>query len=123
MKKLGIISIIVVFAMALLATGAFAGANSELIQAYINHDIKLTVNGAKFTPKDSDGNTLEPIIYNGSTYLPVRALTNAIGGSAVWDDKTQTVAIQVGPAADVPYKDIGSSSATVPPIVKPQSFI
>jgi hypothetical protein len=58
---------------------------------------------------------LEPIIYNGSIYLPVRALTNAIGGSATWDDKTQTVAIQVGPAADVPYKDAGSSPAAVPP--------
>jgi hypothetical protein len=46
-------------------------------------------------------------------------MTNAIGGSATWDDKTQTVAIQFGKGSDVPYKDIGSSPTTVPPAAVP----
>lgn len=30
--------------------------------------------GVKIEPKDATGETVEPFIYNGTTYLPVRAI-------------------------------------------------
>lgn len=40
---------------------------------------------------DSTGKKIEPFIYNGTTYLPVRAVGEAIGKEVHWDDGTKTV--------------------------------
>lgn len=54
-------------------------------------NIKLVIDGATITPKDANGSTVEPFIYNGTTYLPVRAVGNALGKQVSWDGKTKTV--------------------------------
>ena len=33
-------------------------------------NIKISVNGEIVTPRDANGNVVEPFIYNGTTYLP-----------------------------------------------------
>lgn len=53
--------------------------------------IKLVVDGVEVTPKDANGAVVEPFVYNGTTYLPVRAVGNAIGKQVGWDGTTQTV--------------------------------
>lgn len=53
--------------------------------------IKLVIDGVEVIPKDANGMTVEPFIYNGTTYLPVRAVGNAIGKQVSWDGDTQTV--------------------------------
>ena len=53
--------------------------------------IKLKVNGETVTPKDANGNPVEPFAINGTTYLPVRAVGNALGLDVGWDPATQTV--------------------------------
>ena len=53
--------------------------------------IKLVIDGIEITPKDANGTVVEPFIYNGTTYLPVRAVGNAIGKQVTWDGNTQTV--------------------------------
>ena len=42
-------------------------------------NIKIFMDGEEVTPKDGNGQSVEPFIYNGTTYLPVRAVSNAIG--------------------------------------------
>lgn len=54
-------------------------------------DIKLVVNGKEVTPKDANGKVVEPFAYNGTTYLPVRAVGEALGKSVRWDGETKTV--------------------------------
>lgn len=56
--------------------------------------IQIYVDGNLKKPVDANGNTVEPLIYNGTTYLPVRALTNMLTDKEVnWDGNTQTVYI------------------------------
>ena len=62
------------------------------IQVYYT-GIKLVVDGVQITPKDANGSTVEPFTYNGTTYLPVRAVGDAIGKQVRWDGNTQTVYI------------------------------
>ena len=54
-------------------------------------DIKLVVDGKTIVPKDANGNTVDPFIYNGTTYLPVRAVADALGVAVEWDPDTYTV--------------------------------
>jgi len=54
-------------------------------------DIKIMLNGNTITPKDANGNVVEPFIIDGTTYLPVRAVSEALGLNVGWDGETQTV--------------------------------
>ncbi len=75
-------------------TGGIAWAASEYRTVQIKfNNIKLVVDGKEVAPKDVNGEIVEPFIYNGSTYLPVRAIGNAIGKEVGWDGTTSTVYI------------------------------
>lgn len=54
-------------------------------------DIKIEMNDKKVTPMDANGNVVEPFAINGTTYLPVRAVGNAMGLNVDWDGATSTV--------------------------------
>jgi hypothetical protein len=90
------------------ATGAYAGANIEKISAYLNRDIGFMVNDKTWQPKDPDGKNLFPIVYNGSSYLPTRAIAEAIGAKIDWNGDTHTISITSATYesnAGIPYKD------------------
>ncbi len=83
----------VVLTSVLVSTvGVFASERvTEKIEVFYNN-IKLVVDGkpVKFG-KDTAGKQIEPLIYEGTTYLPVRAVGEALGKVVDWDGKTQTV--------------------------------
>lgn len=54
-------------------------------------DIKLVVDGVPISPKSANGTAAEPFIYNGTTYLPVRAVGEAVGRQVTWDGQSKTV--------------------------------
>ena len=56
-------------------------------------DIKLYVKGALITPKDGNNNAIEPFLYNGTTYLPIRAVGQALGEDVEWVSQTNSVYI------------------------------
>ncbi|GAA3400188.1 stalk domain-containing protein [Paenibacillus hodogayensis] len=73
------------------SAGVYAGANLETIQAYLNHTLTVKVNGVPAQLNDEQGNAIVPITYQGSTYLPVRAIANALGVAVDYDVATTTV--------------------------------
>lgn len=56
-------------------------------------DIQIVLNGEKIEPKDADGQTVEPFIYEGTTYLPVRAIGEALNLEVAWDEASKTVTL------------------------------
>jgi hypothetical protein len=81
-----------------LATGVYAAARNESISVFYNN-IRLIVNGELITPRDGLGNVVEPFIFNGTTFLPVRAVAEALGQNVEWDGATQTVYIGTRPGS------------------------
>ncbi len=62
--------------------------------------IKVVVDGKEvIMGKDLAGNKIEPFAYEGTTYLPVRAISEALGKTVQWDDATKTVFIGDGAIA------------------------
>lgn len=84
----------------LMIGGTFTIAKQATEKVDITYrDIKITLNGAEVTPTDANGAAVEPFILNGTTYLPVRAVANALGiDDVTWDDKTSTVGLIELPA-------------------------
>lgn len=84
---------------AILTSGvAYAKQFSETAELFYN-DIKISLNGQDVQPKDANGSYVEPFIINGTTYLPVRAVANALGVNVDWDGNTNTVILSSALAA------------------------
>lgn len=78
---------------AMLTSGVvFAKQISETAELFYNN-IKIYIDGGEIVPKDANGNVVEPFTMNGTTYLPVRAISNALGKDVEWDGVTQSVYI------------------------------
>ena len=73
------------------AAGAAAAGGLQEIKAYLNADITLKLDGEAQVLTDASGVRTYPITYNGTTYLPVRAVSNLLGIGVDWDGATQTV--------------------------------
>ena len=74
-----------------LVSGVTYAANTTTLYDVIANGVKIVVDGQKINPTDANGNKVEPIIYNGTTYLPVRAVASALGKAVYWDGPNYTV--------------------------------
>lgn len=72
---------------------ADAGAITQNVAATISTDITVTVDGVARTFTDVNGNVVYPMVYNGSIYLPLRAIGNLMGKSVNWNSATSTVTL------------------------------
>lgn len=89
MKK-AVSFIVAVVLLLSLSVAVFASTGTKTAQlAY--RDIKVSLDGRQFTPKDAAGNVVEPFIIDGTTYLPVRAVAEALNLNVEWDNATSTV--------------------------------
>ena len=81
-------------ALVLLCGSAVAASNIRTKNMEVNYmGIKLVVDGIEVTPKDANGTVVEPFVSAGTTYLPVRAVANALGKDVEWDGENMTVYI------------------------------
>lgn len=85
------------------ATGMFADTLVSTIQAELHKDLTIIVDGEKQTFQDANGAIVYPIMYNGTTYLPVRAIGGLMGKNVGWDGATQTITLKA------PTYDLGGS--------------
>lgn len=89
MKKLnhGLLTLLLTLALAGVAY-ATAGQKTATLDYT---DIKISLNGTEIVPKDANGNDVEPFAIEGTTYLPVRAVADALGLEVGWEQDTKTV--------------------------------
>ncbi|MCL1810374.1 MAG: stalk domain-containing protein [Clostridiales bacterium] len=86
--------IVIGFVVASLVFGGGALAlngNRNIEVTY--RDIKLFVEGTQLTPRDANNNIVEPFLYNGTVFLPVRAIGQAFGKDVEWAAQTSSVYI------------------------------
>ncbi len=69
---------------------AFGKEGIESLTA-VYRDIKIIVDGTTIDPRDVSGNSVEPFIANGTTYLPVRAVATAFNKQVSWDGDNNMV--------------------------------
>lgn len=89
-KRFSALAIAAVMAVS-LCTGAIAASNSQTIQALLSYDITIKYNGQAQQFKNAGGDNVFPIVYEGTTYLPVRAVANLVDLPVDWDGATNTV--------------------------------
>ena len=76
-----------------MVMGAAAVSQSRNVTATFRPDITLKVNGTAYTVRDTTGAQVSPLIYNGTTYLPLSSLGQLLDVNVSWDAATNTVNI------------------------------
>lgn len=76
----------------ILAVSAAAAEKGKTIVMQIDNPI-ITVDGVS---GNIDEDNTAPVIINERTYIPVRGLIEALGGSAQWDNNTKTAVLSYG---------------------------
>lgn len=74
----------------LTAGGAIAKSSFETIQVEYDN-IKVYKDNVLCELKDANGTVIEPFIYNGTTYMPVRGTANISGMDVTWEGSTKSV--------------------------------
>ena len=85
----GMLTMLLIMTMVVPAAATVGKVTKEL--EYRN--ISVTLDGKKLDLKDAKGNPVEPFMFEGTNYLPVRALAESLGLNVAWDGKTSTVVL------------------------------
>lgn len=88
-----------IVAVLLLSSLTVFGESIEKTIKVVYMGTKVYVNGKLADLKDAQGNKVEPFAYNGTNYLPVRAISEALKQNVDWDPKNN--AIWIGQRPDI----------------------
>ncbi|MDR0936909.1 MAG: NPCBM/NEW2 domain-containing protein [Oscillospiraceae bacterium] len=95
-----------------LSVPSLAASTTQMISVIFS-DMKLIIDGKQYTPKDSSGGEIKPLVYNGTTYLPLKAVAEAFGRVAAWDSVTQSAIIERATPLNPLLKDLKPSNMSV----------
>lgn len=95
----GIMTTVLLFG---LVGNAAASVAKQTVEIDYN-DIKVTLNEQPIALVDANGDAVEPFTINGTTYLPVRAVANALDLEVGWDGETSTVLLTTPEEARTVY--------------------
>lgn len=90
-KRMGAIALCAVLSTGLLS--ATAAAQGKDVTAYLSPDLSIVVDGSYRTFYNAVGQEVHPILYGGTTYLPIRAIGELMGKNVNWSQSTLTVSL------------------------------
>ena len=63
-------------------------------------NVNVYINGEYILPMDVNGNVVHPVLQDGTTYLPIRAISEAFNKEVSWEQETHTVILTTPPVKD-----------------------
>lgn len=100
-------AMIVIISVLLITTIPIAGESIQNSKYIVSDNIKIMIDGQEFIPKDVTGNIVEPFLYNGTTYVPIRAISEVYNKVVSWDGENSIVYITNKPYFFGPYPSDG----------------
>lgn len=89
-KITAIAATVSIFAGTIAVTALAFGSQRSIT---INDGVNVYMNGEKLEMTDVDGNSVSAFVYDGTTYLPARAISEANNKNVEWDGETGSVYI------------------------------
>lgn len=83
----GMLTMALLFSLVVSASAVYATVTKNLYY----QDVKVTLNGEPLDLRDVNGNNVDPFLMDGTNYLPVRAISEALGLDVDWNHNEKTV--------------------------------
>lgn len=101
-RKLTMRSFLSGIAITALSAGMITSAAAGILTTKdikVHTGAEIYIDGIKLEPTDANGNPVETFIYNGTTYVPLRAVSESLGKSVSWDGENSRVYIGEAPGS------------------------
>ena len=95
-----------VLLVAFSVTAIAAAIPPSNVTAILSPDVTIKYNGVVQEMKDANGNVVYPILYKGTTYVPIRAVSNMLGLPVDWDGDTRTVLLGTSDKPGTSFLDV-----------------
>lgn len=76
--------------------------------------VSILIDGQPFSGKNERGETVKPFAYDGTTYVPIRALGNALGYGVSWDGAKACVVVDTKGKSTSLTTKTGGQAASLP---------
>jgi len=91
-KQISAIVLILAMSVMMCGVGVFASSVEE-VRAISAPHFTIVVDGEKKIFYNAQGDEVHPIVYNGTTYLPLRAIGELMDKNVNWDQSSKTVSL------------------------------
>ena len=88
------------------AKGTPTEAEVRDVSAEERDDFTVVVDGTVRTFADANGKTVYPLLYQGSTYLPLRAIGELMSKTVSWDEAARTITLSSASGTTVTDADV-----------------
>ena len=96
------------------AVPAYAAMAAKEISVFTG--VRIFVDGKELQPTDIKGNDVDAFIYEGTTYVPLRAVGEALGAEVNWNSETKTVYLNSEKTGTEPVDRVAKYDAGSGPI-------
>ena len=74
-----------------MGVGVSQGLEAREVTAQLRPDFVIVIDQETAHFSDVNGSEVYPLLYEGTTYLPLRAIGNLMGKQVDWDEQSKTV--------------------------------
>lgn len=100
MKKKATLLTASIFCVLGVVTGAFASSIIKDIKAQLRPDFTIVIDGKKADFKNAQGEAVYPVLYDGTTYLPVRAIGEMMDKTVYWYEDEKRIEFKATTVTD-----------------------
>lgn len=75
------------------SSNKYVEGEKKNVKVQVRDDFTIVIDGKEQTFQTSAGKAIYPLLYDGSTYLPLRAIGQIMGKDVDWDNDTKTVTL------------------------------